>query len=85
LQDGVFREASLYPAGAEVDFVVEASGKLIPIEVKLSSSPRPATANTIRTLRQDLGETAGPGYVIHPGKVRLPLGTNVLALPFGEL
>ena len=28
-------------AGVAVDFVVEADGKLIPIEVKLSSSPRP--------------------------------------------
>jgi predicted AAA+ superfamily ATPase len=72
-------------AGAEVDFVVEASGKLIPIEVKLSSSPRPAMANAIRTFREDLGETEGPGYAIHPSKVRLSLGTNVVALPFGEL
>ena len=29
-------------AGAEVDIVVEADGKLVPIEVKLSATPRPA-------------------------------------------
>jgi predicted AAA+ superfamily ATPase len=72
-------------AGVEVDLVVEAGGKLIPIEVKLSSSPRPAMANAIRAFREDLGETSGPGYVVHPGNVRLPLAPNVVALPFNDL
>ncbi|SPF40271.1 Putative GTP-binding protein (fragment) [Candidatus Sulfopaludibacter sp. SbA4] len=72
-------------AGVEVDLMVETGGKLIPIEVKLSATPRPAMADAIRTFREDLGEKAGPGYVIHPGKVRLPLAPNVVALPFGEL
>jgi hypothetical protein len=69
----------------EVDLVVEAGGKLIPIEVKLSSSPRPAMANAIRTFRENLGEKAGPGYVVHPGSIRLPLAPHVVALPFSEL
>lgn len=72
-------------AGVEVDLVVEAGGKLIPIEVKLSATPRPAMANTIRTFQEDLGEKAGPGFVIHPGDVRLPLEPKVVALPFSEL
>ena len=72
-------------AGVEVDLVVEAGGELIPIEIKLSATPRPAMANGIRTLREDLGVKAGPGYVIHPGDVRLPLAPNVIALPFTGL
>jgi hypothetical protein len=28
---------------------------------------------------------AAPGYVIHPGDVRLPLAPDVMALPFAEL
>ena len=48
-------------------------GKLIPIEVKLSATPRPAMANAILKFREGLPEKAGPGYVIHPGGVRLPL------------
>jgi hypothetical protein len=72
-------------AGVEVDLVVEAAGRLIPIEVKLSSSPTPAMANAIRTFREDLGERAGPGFVVHPGNVRLPLAPNVVALPFNDL
>ncbi len=72
-------------AGVEVDLVVETGGKRIPIEVKLSATPRPAMANAIRTFQEDLGERAGPGYVIHPGDVRLPLAPKVVALPFTEL
>ena len=72
-------------AGAEVDLVVETGGKLIPIEVKLSATPRPAMASGIQIFHEDLGEKAGPGFVIHPGEVRLPLAPKVVALPFAEL
>jgi hypothetical protein len=72
-------------AGVEVDLVVEAGGKLTPIEVKLSATPRPAMASGIRAFQEDVGEMAGPGFVIHPGDVRLPLAPNVVALPFAEL
>jgi hypothetical protein len=72
-------------AGAEVDIVVESGGKLIPIEVKLSATPRPAMANAIKTFRTDFGDRALPGYVIHPGDIRLPLGNNVTAWPFRDL
>ena len=72
-------------AGAEVDLVIEAGGKLIPVEAKLSATPRPAMASGIRVFQEDLGDKAGPGFVIHPGKVRLPLAPNVIALPFAEL
>ena len=72
-------------AGVEVDLIVETGGKLIPIEVKLSATPRPAMASGIRAFQEDLGEKAGPGFVIHPGAVRLPLAPNIVALPFTEL
>jgi uncharacterized protein len=72
-------------AGAEVDLVVEAGGKLIPMEVKLSATPRPAMASGIRAFQEDLGDKAGQGFVIHPGDVRLPLAPKVVALPFAEL
>ena len=71
--------------GTEVDFVVETGGQLVPIEVKLSATPQPAMAAAIRAFRQDLKGQAAPGYVIHPGSVRLPLGPDVVALPFAEL
>ena len=72
-------------AGSEVDFVVEAGDRLVPVEVKASATPRPGMANSIRTLQRDFGELAAPGYVVHAGDVRLPLGQGTTALPFGAL
>lgn len=72
-------------AGAEVDIVLESAGRLIPVEVKLTATPRPAMANNIKKFRQDLGERARAGYVVHTGDVRLPLAPEVTALPFAEL
>ncbi|MDO8585930.1 MAG: ATP-binding protein [Armatimonadota bacterium] len=72
-------------AGLEVDFVVETPDGLVPIEVKLSATPRPAMASAIKTFRDDFGDRAGPGYVIHPGSIRLPLAPGVTTLPFSEL
>jgi len=72
-------------AGSEVDFVIEANGKLIPVEAKLSATPRPPMAAGIAAFQQDLGEKAGDGYVVHSGEIRLPLWERVTAVPFGEL
>lgn len=71
--------------GVEVDFIVEHGDELIPIEAKLSATPRTSMASGIQSFRQDLGQKVGQGYVIHPGDVRLPIGRGVTALPFGEL
>ncbi len=72
-------------AGTEVDIVVEFGPRLVPIEVKLSSTPRPAMASSIKTFQEDFRDKAAPGYVLHTGAVRLPLGLGVTALPFREL
>lgn len=72
-------------AGTEVDIVIEVGQALVPIEVKLSSTPRPAMAASVRTFQADCGARAAPGYVIHTGAVRLPLGGGVTALPFAAL
>ncbi len=72
-------------AGTDVDFVVETYGMLVPIEVKLSATPHPAMASAIKIFRNDLGDKALPGYVVHPGDIMLPLGPGVTALPFAEL
>lgn len=72
-------------AGTEVDIVVEFSRRLVPVEVKLSSTPRAAMASSIKTFQKDFGDRAAPGYVLHTGDIRLPLGHGVTALPFTEL
>ena len=72
-------------AGTEVDIVVNTDGRLVPIEVKLSATPRPAMASAIKTFQKDLGDKAMQGYVVHPGDARLPLGQGVTAIPFANL
>jgi predicted AAA+ superfamily ATPase len=71
--------------GTEVDILIEIGQGLIPIEVKLTATPRPAMASSIKAFQEDFGDKVLPGYVVHPGQIRLPLGSNVTALPFAEL
>jgi predicted AAA+ superfamily ATPase len=70
--------------GTEVDIVVDIAGRLIPIEVKLSATPRPAMAAGIRALQKCLGDRVQAGYVVHPGDISLPLAPDVTALPFAR-
>jgi hypothetical protein len=72
-------------AGTEVDIVVEAGAKLVPIEVKLSATPRSAMASALKTFQRDFGDKVLEGYVVHPGNITLPLGSGIKALPFSEL
>jgi hypothetical protein len=82
-------EPSIYfwrtAAGDEVDLVIETQAGLIPIEIKASATPRPEMAAAIGRFRRDFGDRAQGGYVIHPGKMVLPLGGGVTALPFHTL
>ncbi|MBU4255186.1 MAG: DUF4143 domain-containing protein, partial [Acidobacteria bacterium] len=72
-------------AGSEVDIVVEWEGRLVPLEVKLSSTPVPRMGGTIRLFQTAMEGRAASGYVVHPGTVTLPLGPGVSALPFADL
>jgi len=72
-------------SGVEVDIIVEVGGQLVPVEVKLSATPRPTMAKGIAAFREALGSVASPGYVVHSGDIRLPLTPGVTALPFASL
>lgn len=72
-------------SGTEVDFLIETGDKLVPIEVKLSATPRPTMTAPIQSLRETFGEKILPGYLVHPGNIRLPLGSNVEAMPFAAM
>jgi hypothetical protein len=67
-------------AGMEVDFIVEHAGRVIPIEAKLSSTPRPRMADGIEAFARDFPESER-GFVVHTGDMVLPLGEHALALP----
>jgi uncharacterized protein len=68
--------------GNEVDLVVQTPEGLVPVEIKLSATPKPSMANGIASLRRDTGPMTTRGYVIHPGDVILPLGPDAVALPY---
>lgn len=72
-------------AGSEVDLVIDTQSGLIPLEIKLSETPRPEMAKEVRAFQQDFKEKALPGYVVYPGSMPLPLGPGVTALPLSML
>lgn len=72
-------------AGAEVDVIIETQSGLVPLEIKLSQTPRLEMAKELQVFRRDFKEKTLPGYVIHPGNVALPLGEGVTALPLSML
>ncbi|HNT54204.1 MAG TPA: ATP-binding protein [Anaerolineaceae bacterium] len=82
-------EPSLYfwrtAAGAEVDLVIDTQNTLIPLEIKLSETPRPEMGKELIGFQRDFKTKARPGYVIHPGKMLLPLGEGVTTLPLMNL
>lgn len=72
-------------AGVEVDLVVEHRGKLIPVEIKATATPRPAMASGIQAFRAVFGDRVGPGYLFHLGGLTLPLAPGVMAVPFAKI
>ena len=68
--------------GEEVDFVIEASGKLLPIEVKSTARPRLSDAVHLRTFRAEYGKKARAGLLLHTGKAIEWLAPDVLAAPW---
>jgi hypothetical protein len=68
-----------------VDVIVETQSGLVPLEIKLSQTPRLEMAKDIHAFRRDFIRKALPGYMIHPGSVALPLGEGITALPLTRL
>ncbi len=68
--------------GEEVDFVIEAGGDLLPIEVKASARPKLADAMHLRTFKNEYGKRARAGLLIHTGSKLDWLTPDVLAVPW---
>jgi uncharacterized protein len=68
--------------GEEVDFVIEAGGKLLPVEVKATSRPRLGDCSHLRTFRQEYGDKARAGILLHTGRTVEWLTPDVLAVPW---
>lgn len=68
--------------GEEVDFVIEAGDRLLPIEVKSTARPRLSDATHLRTFRAEYGKKARSGLLLHTGNAIEWLAPDVLAAPW---
>ena len=68
--------------GEEVDFVIEAGGRLLPIEIKSTGRPRLRDAANLRIFLAEYGETARAGLLLHTGETLEWIAPNVLAMPW---
>jgi len=68
--------------GEEVDFVIEAGKRLLPIEIKATARPRIGDASHLRTFRAEYGKRARAGLLLHTGNTLEWLAPDVLAVPW---
>ena len=71
--------------GEEVDFVIEDGDRLLPIEVKASTRPRPGDVATIRTFRGQYGDQVTGGLLLHAGTEIRRIAAGVLAVPWWRI
>lgn len=71
--------------GAEVDIVIEEQGRLVPVEVKQTATPRPAMASGLLSFMDDYSDKTDKGWLVHMGSNILPLAPNIMAVPFTEI
>jgi hypothetical protein len=88
-----FTNAGLKPAlwywrshdGLEVDLILQAGAKLIPVEIKLTSSPAAAHLNSLKRFRALAGEEAcEPGILVCRVPSQQPLPYGITALPWQD-
>lgn len=68
--------------GEEVDFVIEADRRLLPVEVKATAHPRLRDARGLLAFRDAYGESARRGLLLHTGDELRWLSGEVLAVPW---
>ena len=72
-------------SGEEVDFVIEAEGSVLPIEVKATRRPRLRDAANLRSFRAEYGRTTRAGLLLHGGNSLEWLAPEVLAAPWWKV
>ena len=71
--------------GAEVDFIIEHAGEIIPIEVKWTENPSSSDARHLRTFLAEQKGKAKRGYVVCRCDRPMQLDANIVALPWHHL
>lgn len=71
--------------GAEVDFIIEHEGEVIPIEVKWTENPTPSDARHLRTFMTEQKGKARRGYVVCRCDRPMQLAPGITAIPWHDL
>lgn len=71
--------------GAEVDFVVETPGRVLPIEVKAGASVSTSDARSLMTFLEEYQDLAPAGLLLHTGSTTFWLTARVLAAPWWKV
>lgn len=69
-------------SGEEVDLVIEAGGRLLPIEVKSTARPRISDGVHLRSFRAEYGKQSRAGLLLHTGPMLEWLAPDILAAPW---
>lgn len=70
-------------SGQEVDFVIEAGRRLLPVEVKRATRIRTADASGLEAFLDEHGSDAPFGVLMYGGREAVRLTNRVVAAPFG--
>ncbi|MDE3243284.1 MAG: ATP-binding protein [Nitrospirota bacterium] len=68
-------------SGAEVDFVIERAGKVVPMEVKASGRPRATDIQHLRLFLAEYGKAAPHAILLHTGQRCEQLAERMWAVP----
>ena len=72
------------PDGPEVDFVIDKAHTYIPVEVKLTKTPKQQHIKHIKTFLNEYKETS-QGYLVCQTPNRLQIDKNITAIPWQEI
>ena len=66
----------------EVDIVIEAAGRLLPVEVKAAASPGYSDTRNLRAFREEYPDRFIGGLLLHGGAETRWLSDRILAVPW---
>lgn len=71
--------------GEEVDFVIEATGRFLPVEVKATTRPRLSETAQLRAFRTEYGPQSRAALLLHGGSMLAWIAPGVLAAPWWKV
>lgn len=71
--------------GAEVDFVIEWRGRVLPVEVKAGRTVTLKGAEPMKVFLEEYGDVAPGGVILYDGDAVFWTAENILAVPWGRV